>query len=82
MPDLVIQLRQPLLPDTHVEGWVRFETKNVKYEFSGCEIHIQAVDAIGKHHKINTDHLKIMRVEGHHYATRDPEPLQHPLVRR
>ena len=71
MGDLAEVLRKPLLPDTHAEGWVRFETKNVRHQLRDCRITIHAVDAIGHEHEIETTNMTVRLVEDDEYATKE-----------
>jgi hypothetical protein len=68
MPDLLKMLRTPLLPDTHVEGWVRFEVKEMKHELDGCHITIYAVDATDNRYEIEAADMRVVKVDSHEYA--------------
>lgn len=73
LPDLLAKLQTPLQPETHAEGWIRFELKDVKNE-SGLErsgITLFAVDARGKHYQLETANMRIPSLQDREYIFRD-----------
>ena len=63
MPNLIKKLRNPVSPGTDVEGWVRFELKDIHYDLATCSIAIYAVDPEGGRHEIETARMKVMDVQ-------------------
>jgi hypothetical protein len=70
MPDLAARLRTPLEPETHAEGWARFELENVRGPIERYHITIYAIDANDGKHKIDTASIRI------------PSPLQEYVLAR
>lgn len=69
MEDLAAKLRTPVQPNTHREGWIRFELKNVKHELKNCSIKIHAVDVSGDLHEIKADGMQVREVADHEFAS-------------
>jgi hypothetical protein len=69
---LLKTLQTPLLPETHAEGWIRFELKNVENEgaLDRSGITLYAVDVRDKHYKMDVTKMRVASLKDREYIFR------------
>ena len=79
MPDLVEKLQTPLQPESHVDGWVRFEVKDVAHEIEECRITIYAEDVHKKQYEIEAAKMIFANLKAHEYVIPKPPRPRIPV---